>query len=104
MHGVLRGSTPPTPQPPWQPCCGTSRTRHARGSPDQRQRVPVLARRVCFESMVFRAILPSGDRSIIGFGPGCSYVRLRACELGGITGLLVPSTRVRARDARKPQP
>ena len=68
---------------------------HGAGGSPVRSGVRLVWRRAYFENMVFRAILPSGDRSIIGFGPACNYVRLRACELGGITGLLVPSTRVR---------
>ena len=50
--------------------------------------------RTCFKNIVFRAIMPSTDRSIISFGPACSYIRLEDCELGGITGLLIPDSKV----------
>lgn len=38
--------------------------------------------------------MPSTDRSIISYGPACSYIRLEECELGGITGLLIPDSKV----------
>ncbi|KAK9914883.1 hypothetical protein WJX75_001872 [Coccomyxa subellipsoidea] len=49
--------------------------------------------RACFQNIVFRAIMPSTDRSIISYGPACSYIRLEECELGGITGLLIPDSK-----------
>ncbi|CAL5221602.1 g3822 [Coccomyxa viridis] len=49
--------------------------------------------RVCFDSLVIRTILPGADRSIVGFGPDCSYIALRDCDLDGISGLLVPRTK-----------
>lgn len=52
------------------------------------------ASRACFERLVIRTILPGGDRSIVGFGPDCSYIALHDCNLDGISGLLVPRTRV----------
>ena len=53
-----------------------------------------FASRVCFDSLVIRTILPGADRSIVGFGPDCSYIALRDCDLDGISGLLVPRTKV----------
>ena len=51
-------------------------------------------RRACFESMVIRTILPGADRSIVGFGPLCDQITLHSCDLGGVSGLLVPKTKV----------
>ena len=51
-------------------------------------------RRACFESMVIRTILPGADRSIVGFGPSCDRITLHSCDLGGVSGLLVPKTKV----------
>ena len=52
--------------------------------------------RACFDSLIIRTILPGADRSIVGFGPDCSYIALHDCDLDGISGLLVPRTKVRA--------
>ena len=38
--------------------------------------------------------MPSTDRSIISYGPACAYIRMEDCELGGITGLLIPDSKV----------
>lgn len=53
-----------------------------------------FASRVCFDSLTIRTILPGADRSIVGFGPDCSYIALHDCDLDGISGLLVPRTKV----------
>ena len=52
--------------------------------------------RACFNNLIIRTILPGADRSIVGFGPDCSYIALHDCDLDGISGLLVPRTKVRA--------
>lgn len=38
--------------------------------------------------------MPSTDRSIIAYGPECDYIHLEESEIGGITGLLLPGTKV----------
>jgi len=58
--------------------------------------VITLLLRACFENMVIRTILPGADRSIVGFGPACSFIALHDCDLGGVSGLLVPRTKVSA--------
>lgn len=55
---------------------------------------PMLFCRACFENMVIRTILPGADRSMVGFGPECGYIALHDCDLGGVSGLLVPRTKV----------
>ena len=49
--------------------------------------------RVSFENVVLRAVANTGDRSIVSFGPACDYIRLEDCELGGFSGLILPSTK-----------
>ena len=44
--------------------------------------------------MVIRTILPGADRSMVGFGPECGYIALHDCDLGGVSGLLMPRTKV----------
>lgn len=79
-------------------CCLSGHICNVNGMRFSFQKGSCDAHRVCFQNIVFRSILPSGDRSIVGFGPACKYVRLQDCELGGITGLLVPASKASPSD------
>jgi len=49
-----------------------------------------VAARCCFENMVFRSSIATGNRSICAFGAGCEYMRFDNCEFSGLNGLTLP--------------